>query len=97
MTSPAETAKRILLDTQPCCRGAPELPYWRDPALPEGWIYVRTAALIPNDGHAVRLLCEWFRTAQERYGPAIHTEVYRTTAYCGLHIYGMVHPELIMA
>ena len=69
---------------------ARRLPYWRDPALPEGWIL--ESALIPNDGPRYGY-CARFRTEERTRG---NNEVYRNYAFriCGLHITGWYHPDL---
>ena len=69
---------------------ARQLPYWRDPALPEGWIL--ESALIPDDGPRYGY-CARFRT-EERTRQ--NNEVYRNYAFriCGLHVTGWYHPEI---
>ncbi|MYH50827.1 MAG: hypothetical protein F4151_15220 [Gammaproteobacteria bacterium] len=68
---------------------ARRLPYWRDPALPEGWIL--EAAWIGFEGPRYGY-CATFRT-EER--PWRDGETYRDYAFdlCGLSITGWHHPE----
>ncbi len=69
---------------------ARQLPYWRDPALPEGWIL--ESALVPDDGPRYGY-CARFRTEERTRR---NNEVYRNYAFriCGLHVTGWYHPEI---
>ena len=88
LDSPGEPPEELRLYSS--LAEARQLPYWRDPALPEGWIL--ESALIPDDGPRYGY-CARFRTEERTRGT---NEVYRSYAFriCGLHVTGWYHPEI---
>ena len=68
---------------------ARQLPYWRDPALPEGWKFdsAGIGGLGPHYGYCARFITEE-RTWR-------HNEVYRNPGFdlCGEHVVGWYHAE----
>lgn len=68
---------------------ARQLPYWRDPALPEGWILESARIGFEGPRHGY---CASFRTEERTWR---NDEVYRNPGFelCALSITGRYHPQ----